>query len=254
MISILLLCAFALPQSEPPAQVELAAAKPENVAVGVWAMNTKFGGREIPATLTIDETEGELSGTWKSQGQVMDLIDLTFVGPKLSFRRMMGNEGETLDFEGTIDGDAIRGKYSGPFGELVCNGTRGEMPATEEEGESAGEQTADGKPIIQRDGKTLLWANEGAQGGETDYFDMTESAIDPHNFNHGIGRDSIPSIDDPVFVAVDDPKLKELGIDEDTPVIGVSQNGVSKAYPVFIMRTHEIVNDEFAGEPFAVLW
>ena len=35
---------------------------------------------------------------------------------------------------------------------------------------------------------------------------------------------------------------------------GYVHNGVVKAYPLFILDGHEIVNDEFAGTPFGVYW
>ena len=104
------------------------------------------------------------------------------------------------------------------------------------------------KPIVEKDGRTLLYA------GEDDWFDVTDSSIDPASFQYGIGRDTIPSIDEPVFVRADDPKLEAVGIDMDTMVLGVSRGGVSKAYPVHLMDGHEIVNDDFGGESFAVLW
>jgi len=104
------------------------------------------------------------------------------------------------------------------------------------------------RPIVEENGRTMLWA------GEEDWFDMTGSTIDPATFQYGIGKDTIPSIDEPIFVSYDDARLEAGKIDMDTPVLGVVREGVAKAYPVFLMDGHEIVNDEFGGEPYAVLW
>ena len=40
----------------------------------------------------------------------------------------------------------------------------------------------------------------------------------------------------------------------DDRVLGVNRNGVAKAYPVRILDHHEVVNDDFAGEPIVVTW
>lgn len=104
------------------------------------------------------------------------------------------------------------------------------------------------KPIVVEDGRTLLWA------GEDDWFDVTDSAINPATFQYGIGRDTIPSIDEPKFVRGDDPELKAAHVEMDTMVLGVTREGVSKAYPVFLMDSHEVVNDQFGEKAYAVLW
>jgi len=109
------------------------------------------------------------------------------------------------------------------------------------------------RPIVEKDGKRLLWAGEDAEGN-VEWFDMTDSTIDPHRFQSGIGRDTIDSIDAPEFVTFDDPRLAASGVTRETPVLGVEIDGVAKAYPVFLMDAHEVVNDEFGGEPFAVFW
>jgi hypothetical protein len=109
------------------------------------------------------------------------------------------------------------------------------------------------KPIIEQNGRRLLWAAEDAEGN-VEWFDMTGSTVDPHRFQYGIGKDVIPSIDDPEFVAADDPQLRERGITLETPVLGVFLNEIARAYPVKVMDDHEVVNDDFDGEAFAILW
>jgi hypothetical protein len=104
------------------------------------------------------------------------------------------------------------------------------------------------RPIVEVDGRTLLWA------GEEDWFDVTKATINPATFQYGIGKDTIPSIDAPIFVLSNDPRLEATGVTMDTPVLGVLQEGVAKAYPVFLMDHHEIVNDRFGDLAFAVLW
>ncbi len=62
-------------------------------------------------------------------------------------------------------------------------------------------------------------------------------------------RDCIPSIDDPSFTT---SKLTKYADDE--PVMVVDYNGVQRAYSLYIMQNHEIVNDHFNGKPLAVTY
>ncbi len=109
------------------------------------------------------------------------------------------------------------------------------------------------RPIVEEGGRTLLWANED-ESGATEWFDMTGSEIDPATFQFGIGKDEIASIDEPEFASFDDPRVAARGLDRETPVLGVVITGEARAYPVSVMSMHEVVNDEFGGEPYAVLW
>jgi hypothetical protein len=65
----------------------------------------------------------------------------------------------------------------------------------------------------------------------------------------GVGQDGIPSVDDPTF-----RPIAEVTYAEGVPVFGVTRNGVTKAYPQHVLSHHEIVNDEFDGEPVAITY
>lgn len=62
--------------------------------------------------------------------------------------------------------------------------------------------------------------------------------------------DGIPSIDNPKFVKADDAKFV---LNSDV-VIGLEINGDVRAYPLFILVWHEIVNDYVGGTPVAVTY
>ena len=62
--------------------------------------------------------------------------------------------------------------------------------------------------------------------------------------------DAIPSIDDPRFVRASEASFMR----NDEPVVGMVQNGVTKAYSTWHLDHHEIVNDEIGGKPVAVTW
>ncbi len=66
----------------------------------------------------------------------------------------------------------------------------------------------------------------------------------------GPPKDGIPSIDNPQFTDVSNANFMS---DSDT-VIGLHINGESKAYPLFILVWHEIVNDTIGGTPVSVTY
>ena len=93
--------------------------------VGDWDMETEFQGEVYPAVMTLSVEDGKLIGVWASMGQEMEMIDLKFDGKNLSFKREMGQGGDTINFEGIVEGDEINGKYASPMGDdLVCSGKR----------------------------------------------------------------------------------------------------------------------------------
>jgi peroxiredoxin len=63
--------------------------------------------------------------------------------------------------------------------------------------------------------------------------------------------DCIPSIDGPEFEAADEAS-GWLGPDD--LVLGLSRNGIARAYPIKILNWHEIVNDRFGDEPIAITY
>ena len=61
--------------------------------------------------------------------------------------------------------------------------------------------------------------------------------------------DAIPAILNPEFVPATKAKIAA-----DSPVIGVSFNGESHAYSIYLLNGHEIVNDEVGGVKIATTW
>ena len=62
--------------------------------------------------------------------------------------------------------------------------------------------------------------------------------------------DAIPAIDDPMLVAVDEA----IFMADAEPVIGIVVNGEARAYSVWHLDYHEIVNDRIEGSAIAVTW
>ena len=61
--------------------------------------------------------------------------------------------------------------------------------------------------------------------------------------------DAIPAITKPQFVPASKAKL-----DADAPIIGVTFNGESHAYSLYLLNGHEIVNDVVGGKKIATTW
>ena len=112
-------------------------------------------------------------------------------------------------------------------------------------------------PAIRKseDGRQWLWARGPRNAEDGEWFEITDSPLDPSGYQYGIGKDSIPSIDEPEFIPISDrEKLREHGIRDETIVIGYVHNGEAKAYPIAILDRHELVNDFVGGKPVTVGW
>ncbi len=70
-------------------------------------------------------------------------------------------------------------------------------------------------------------------------------------FSGGVPKDGIPPIYDPQFGPIAEVDRLYEGTE---PVISVAIDGKARAYPLGILMTHEIVNDELAGKPIAVTY
>lgn len=64
-------------------------------------------------------------------------------------------------------------------------------------------------------------------------------------------RDRIPPIDDPVFETTEEASE---WITDPEPVISASVNGITRAYPLGLLMSHEIVNDQFGDTPVAITY
>ena len=66
----------------------------------------------------------------------------------------------------------------------------------------------------------------------------------------GPGKDGIPSIDQPVFVSVEEATFMR----DDELVVGFRNGNVARAYPHSILDWHEIVNDDVDDLPVAITY
>jgi hypothetical protein len=66
-----------------------------------------------------------------------------------------------------------------------------------------------------------------------------------------LGKDAIPAIDRPEFMSVQeaDPYFRD-----NEPVLGVRRGNVARAYSLWQLNHHEIVNDQVADLSLAITW
>ncbi len=64
-------------------------------------------------------------------------------------------------------------------------------------------------------------------------------------------KDAIPAIDDPKFVSAEEA---DRVMTPDEPVLGMTDGDVTKAYSLWQLNHHEIVNDRIGTLPVAVTW
>lgn len=123
----------------------------------------------------------------------------------------------------------------------------------------------DSPKVKTENGKTSLWAGGEKTGPGSRWYDFTGASIPAAELQFGIGKDRIPSIDDPLFVPPDDPRLLALPPSQYRPeerpkstdeirVIGYVENGEARAYPIALLDHHELVNDRIGGKPVTVGW
>ncbi len=76
------------------------------------------------------------------------------------------------------------------------------------------------------------------------------AALDGDKVYSLIGPDRIPAIDDPRLVAAAEADFMA----DDEWVLGVTDGEEAKAYSLWHLDRHEIVNDVLGGEPIAATW
>ncbi len=79
---------------------------------------------------------------------------------------------------------------------------------------------------------------------------VTPTGSEPfHDMIQYRARDAKPAIFDPELLAADEPMIAP-----GTKVIGVFIGGEARAYPLFILNNHQIVNDKVGGVPLSASW
>jgi hypothetical protein len=103
------------------------AKKGNDAIVGEWQITVNMPARETIEKLTITKgADGALSGKWEGQRGESTITNLKFEGGKLTFKRTSNFGGREMiaDYEGTVEGDKITGKFASERGDREANATR----------------------------------------------------------------------------------------------------------------------------------
>jgi hypothetical protein len=98
-----------------------------NTIVGEWQVNVTVPPREIVDKLTITKnTDGILEGKWTGQRGESTISNMKLEGNKLTFTRKskMGEMEFETTYEGIVEGDQIKGKFTSERGDREANATR----------------------------------------------------------------------------------------------------------------------------------
>ncbi len=107
--------------------------KPMCPALGQWNMKIALGDRDINAILTISQNaDGTLTGQWTKEPGEQVISDVKFHDGKLTFNRHVKMTGPDPNmvfefdtpFEGTIEGDKIKGQMKNEMGQWEVTGAR----------------------------------------------------------------------------------------------------------------------------------
>lgn len=93
-------------------------------------------------------------------------------------------------------------------------------------------------------GRIRLWGGEN----ENQHFDITNRNFDVDFLRHGLGREFFQALIEPEFISNDDPTLYT----DNTEMIVLISDDELKAYPIQLLKSHEVINDEFNGQPIMV--
>lgn len=77
------------------------------------------------------------------------------------------------------------------------------------------------------------------------------ATIDGDTMYQVLPAGTIPAITDPVFVTGEEAANQ---MSEDEPVMGLIIDGEAKAYSLWHLDAHELVNDMIGDKPIAVAW
>jgi len=95
--------------------------------VGEWQMTINTAAMEMVDKLIISKNaDGTLAGKWMGQRGENTITNLKFEGGKLTFTRSISFGGREMQstYEGTVEGDTIKGKFTNERGEREANATR----------------------------------------------------------------------------------------------------------------------------------
>jgi len=81
---------------------------------------------------------------------------------------------------------------------------------------------------------------------------VQEYGMDPENFRYGLGPDAIRPINNPDFLVAGQQGFPVAS--GTFSVIGVNFHGEPRAYPIGVLRNHEVINDRVGSTHFSAVY
>lgn len=97
---------------------------------------------------------------------------------------------------------------------------------------------------FEEEGRVFLRGGEGRESA----FDITQFKLNPVRLEYGVGRERIRALHSPAFR----PGAGRTGLPGDSRVLLVRLEDEVRAYPLALLRWHEVVNDVVAGKALCV--
>jgi hypothetical protein len=94
--------------------------------------------------------------------------------------------------------------------------------------------------IYRKNGRKYLW---GGKDSST-HFDITNCSLKDSNFHFGLGREKFEALVGPEYLPME--KADSLYADG-TDFLATRINGEARAYPLDLLKRHEVVNDRIGG-------
>lgn len=96
--------------------------------------------------------------------------------------------------------------------------------------------------FFENDGVQYLWGGDDS----TTNFIVDTLLLKPAQFHFGIGRERFPALLDPSFVSAEDAGA---WLSDTSRVLGFTLGNTVRAYPIELLKEHEVVNDVVDGHP-----
>lgn len=101
--------------------------------------------------------------------------------------------------------------------------------------------------FFTRDGVSYLWGGKKPE----QHFVVDNLVLKPEQFYFGLGREYFPALIEPRFVSAKEAS-RWLGGQQE--IIGLTTKTGAKAFPLFLLERHEVVNDVTDGNPVVIIY
>lgn len=175
------------------------------------------------------------SGSWQLRAEDSSTIDLAVIVASSVTVEASGRSSITLDALTSVIGTVA------PGATLEVIGSPGRVDVTG--GGFVRAEPAD--PTPPTDGAVAPRSDQLA-GAPLPALETESVTFDEGRFKPNAG--TFPALTDPAVVPAEEARW----LDDDTLVLGATQNGEARAYPIFQLQFHHVANDTLGGKPYLI--